>query len=233
MYGEYKLDRRPKIVYKQNTVRKTQIMMEQDLKPRERRHQRTKQAILDAAKEIITQKGIDGLSLRGIARAIDYSPAGLYEYFASKEDIICSVADEGHIRLRNRMAGVNVDQDPVEHLCQLGHAYLSFAEENPDYFILMFTTLPQFDLSERKDVGDMMGTESAFPVLISAVQRGVDLGVFKTREGFGVMEMAFSAWFEIHGLAMLRLTQLSKMPIDFAQLSEVMMRNSARGLTAE
>ena len=207
--------------------------MTQDLKPHQKRHKRTRQAILDAARDILVQKGIEGLSLRAIARAIDYSPAGLYEYFSGKEEIVCAVADEGHIRLRDAMARVDNTLDPAEHLFQLGRAYLRFAEENPDYFMLMFTTLPQHDPSENKELNDMMGEQSSFPILWNAVQRGIDSGTFKEREGFGVQEMVFSSWFHMHGLAMLRLTQLKRMPLDFVQLSETVMRNASRGLTAD
>ncbi|NJN55580.1 MAG: helix-turn-helix transcriptional regulator, partial [Anaerolineae bacterium] len=57
-----------------------------ELTPRERRHLRTKDAILDAARLIIKEQGADALSIRAIAEQIDYSPAGLYEYFGSKEE---------------------------------------------------------------------------------------------------------------------------------------------------
>ncbi len=60
-----------------------------------RRHVRTKQAILDAALEIVIQNGPAALSMRSLAERIDYSPAGLYEYFSSKEEIISAVCDEG------------------------------------------------------------------------------------------------------------------------------------------
>ena len=49
---------------------------------------RTQQAILDAARAIIHEQGPDKLSMRAIADRIDYSPAGLYEYYGSKEEII-------------------------------------------------------------------------------------------------------------------------------------------------
>ncbi|MCB0105373.1 MAG: TetR family transcriptional regulator, partial [Caldilineaceae bacterium] len=50
--------------------------MDETLTPRERRALRTREAILDAARKIISKDGVDGLSMRNIADAIDYSPAG-------------------------------------------------------------------------------------------------------------------------------------------------------------
>lgn len=63
--------------------------MEDTLTPRERRAQRTRDAILEAARGIISKKGVEALSIRSIADAIDYSPAGLYEYFGSGRDHPC------------------------------------------------------------------------------------------------------------------------------------------------
>ena len=61
--------------------------------PRTKRHLRTKQAILDAARQIIAEEGPAALSMRALADRIDYSAAGLYEYFGSKEEIIAAVSD--------------------------------------------------------------------------------------------------------------------------------------------
>ena len=57
--------------------------------PRQRRHEKSQQAILDIAAKLIVEHGHEKLSLREVARQADYSPAGLYEYFKSKADV-CS-----------------------------------------------------------------------------------------------------------------------------------------------
>ncbi len=86
---------------------------------RQRRHVRTKQAILDAALEIVIQDGPAALSMRALAERIDYSPAGLYEYFGSKEEIIAAVCDEGQRMLYEAMDRVNGGLPPVERLHRL------------------------------------------------------------------------------------------------------------------
>ena len=62
--------------------------MMSELKPQERRQQSTRDLILKTALELVKEQGIDKWSLREIARRIDYSPSGLYEYFDSKDDIL-------------------------------------------------------------------------------------------------------------------------------------------------
>ena len=90
--------------------------MTEELSPRERRHQRTQQAILDAALEIIHEKGVDGLSIRAIADKIDYSPAGLYEYYGSKEEIIAALCMQGLERFGRHLASVDRSLPTEEYM---------------------------------------------------------------------------------------------------------------------
>lgn len=201
-----------------------------DSTPRERRHARTHQMILDAAREIIATKGIDGLSMRGLARRIDYSPAGIYEYFAGKDEIIDAVCDEGHKRLYQYLAGVENTLPPTDYLSEVGLAYIRFALENRDHFLLMFTTMPSKP-SGAEELEAQTGAGSAFGILLDAVRQGIEAGTFVIRPGFGLLTMAYAAWAMVHGIAMLRLTTLQSYPIDFEQGDRETLAAFAHGLT--
>lgn len=112
------------------------------MQPRTRRHLRTRQAILDAALDIINQEGPDALPMRSLAECIDYRPAGLYEYFGSKEEIISAVCEEGQHALYEAMSQVNPMLPPSVNLYEIGQAYIRFALAHPDYFLMMFTLTP-------------------------------------------------------------------------------------------
>ena len=115
-------------------------MIMDELTPRQRRHLRTKDAILDAARQIISEDGIASLSMRGLADRIDYSAAGLYEYFGSKDEIITAVCLQGDKRLRQNMGRVDKALPPMNYLIEIGLAYIDFAVTNPDHFMLMFAS---------------------------------------------------------------------------------------------
>ena len=70
--------------------------------PREKRHARTRENILEAAMQIVMQQGVEAVSMREIAERIEYSPSGLYEYFSSKEELFAALVDEGRARLTAR-----------------------------------------------------------------------------------------------------------------------------------
>lgn len=197
--------------------------------PREKRHQRTQDAILQAAREIITEKGPDKLSMRALARRIDYSPAGLYEYFGSKEEIITAVCEQGHQRLYATMAQVDQTLPPREYLVEIGLAYIHFAVTYPDYFLLMFTNTSS-DASEES-MAQLMAETSSFSILLTAVERLVAAGFATVREDHPVLGIAYSAWGLVHGLAMLRVTFLREAQlVNFAVADRETLRAFGLGL---
>lgn len=197
--------------------------------PRERRQARTREAILEAAREIITETGADALSMRAIAQRIDYSPAGLYEYFGGKDEIIEAVCLEGGRELFLRMDTVDKTLPPADYLQAIGHAYIRFAVEQPDYFLLMFTSRSPV---QSEDEAAQSGEDSAFGILLHAIRRGVEAGIFQQRPSFDVLTIAYAAWATVHGLAMLRATHLHGYPMEFAAGEREALANFARGLMA-
>ena len=64
----------------------------------ERERASTARAILDAARELFVAEGYPNVSIRKIAEKIEYSPAAIYSYFPSKDDIFLALAEEGSNR---------------------------------------------------------------------------------------------------------------------------------------
>lgn len=195
------------------------------LTPRERRHQRTKDAILEAAREIIRESGADGLSMREIAKRIDYSPAGLYEYFGGKDEIVTAVCWQGHSRLSARMTAVDSSLPVDEHLIEIGKAYIAFALQNPEQYLLMFTNADLIGSPE-----EIQAEESSFNILLNTIQQGLDNGTFQSKPNYGLLEMAYSAWALVHGISMLRLTHLTHFPHDFDAADENALKTLVEGL---
>lgn len=205
-----------------------------ELSPRERRHQRTQQAIIEAARQIIRESGVDALSIRAIAERIDYSPAGLYEYFGSKEEIIGALCAQNFARFTKHLAQVDKGLPPADYMVELGLAYIDFAVHNPDAFLLMFTTFPLLQGAHHQphhpDVERRAVDDDAFMLLVQGIQRGVDAGLYQIKPGFGVVEMAYASWTQVHGLAMVRITSGAGLPFDFAAVERAALRAFGAGL---
>jgi AcrR family transcriptional regulator len=209
-------------------------MLTEESSPRERRYQRTQQAILAAALSILTEEGVDKLSIRAIADRIDYSPAALYEYYGSKEEIIGALCWEGHRTLKRYMEQVPLNLAPDDYLLEIGTAYIHFALQNPAYFLLIFTsptTRPTFEKGFAGEASaEMMDGNSAFPLLLNGVQRAIDSGVIHLLPGLSVLETAYAFWAVVHGAAMLQTTHLSKSRTDFEHADRLTLAAFIRGM---
>ena len=226
----------PNIIRKTKMDKKTMSELNQSERtPRERRHQRTQQAIIEAARQIIRESGVDALSIRAIAERIDYSPAGLYEYFGSKEEIVAAVCAQAFERFTRRLAQVDTTLPITEYILELGLSYIDFALRNPDSFLLMFTTFPLLQVSQKQPPDDltalMTTDDNAFAILVRGVQRAIDEGIYHPKPGFGVVEVAYALWSLVHGLAMLRVTSGSVMPFDYNIVERETLRKFGAGLT--
>jgi len=60
---------------------------------RERRLERTRSLLLDAAEEVFAEKGFTPASLDDIARAAGYTKGAIYKHFTTKEDLFLAVSD--------------------------------------------------------------------------------------------------------------------------------------------
>src|SRR5205809_4911996 len=75
----------------------------------ERDREAVRRAILDAARELFVSEGYRNVSIRKIAEKIEYSPAAIYGYFPSKDDIFYALAEEGFHLLYTRATAVGLD----------------------------------------------------------------------------------------------------------------------------
>src|SRR6185295_17423267 len=108
----------------------------------ERDREAVRRSILDAARELFVAEGFQNVSIRKIAERIEYSPAAIYGYFPSKDDIFFALAEEGFRLLCDRGAGARTrlaDESPsLEDIRYRFSQLYEFSREHPQYFALMF-----------------------------------------------------------------------------------------------
>jgi AcrR family transcriptional regulator len=109
----------------------------------EREREAVSRAILDAARDLFVAEGYQNVSIRKIADRIEYSPAAIYSYFPSKDDIFFALAEEG---FRLLFAGDPNEQciegddpsDPIDAVRGAFWHFYQFSRKHPEYFALMF-----------------------------------------------------------------------------------------------
>lgn len=82
-------------------------MATQEVKPglRERKKQRTRDAIVAQALALFEERGFDATTIQDIAEAADIAPRTFFGYFASKEDVVFHDFDDAFAEFGQRLDG--------------------------------------------------------------------------------------------------------------------------------
>ncbi len=168
------------------------------LSRRDRRRLNTREEILVAARELLLEVGPEALSLRQVARRADFSPAALYTYFASRDEIVAALFAESFQRLDGYLRRVPPALPADKRVTELGMAYLDFARENPiDLRCVLAATTPE-ELPSSSGVSLGMG---AARLIAETFREGKEQGIFATDGSLSAAEMAYSTWALVHGMA--------------------------------
>lgn len=170
---------------------------------RERERELLRARIIDAARDLLLESGVDAISMRAIAERIEYSPATIYIYFQGKEELIRAVVTTGFERLRSltmaERARVGETAGAAVQYGALGRAYARFAVDNPAYFRIMFELPSTAELQCQMAPVDPEGFEEAVVMVEQAVAAG-------ELEAPDPRRVALLGWATVHGLTTLYLS---------------------------
>lgn len=163
---------------------------------KEREKAELKELILETAKKILLKSGKQGLSIRKIAKEIEYSPATLYIYFKDKDEILHELMEMGFMRMNTYMVHAFGTMDPVERIYEIGKAYVKFGLEQKDWYDLMFNSDEPMKHMEkcREDWDDGM---ALFNILTISCREAIQKhGLHQFNEQI----LALQLWSCVHGL---------------------------------
>lgn len=97
-----------------------------------------RQHILDTALALMSQRGVDGTSMRDLASAAGLNVASLYHYFASKRELLVAVLQErGFIEDVAAAPGASIARDDFDSLAEMLDDILGSMLEVEDFIRLM------------------------------------------------------------------------------------------------
>jgi AcrR family transcriptional regulator len=168
----------------------------------EREREAVGRAILDAARDLFVAEGYHNVSIRKIAERIEYSPAAIYSYFPSKDDIFFALAEEGFHLLCTREAECEENTDLLEGIRRPFWRVYEFSKSHPEHYALMFVdrTVPKISKDWQR-----FGFVREMKLQIGAgIQRAIDAGHFPANTQVdAVFRILMTA---IHGAAVSRLS---------------------------
>jgi AcrR family transcriptional regulator len=177
------------------------------LSRRDRRRLDTREEILVAARELMLEVGPEALSLRQVARRADFSPAALYTYFASRDELVATLFAESFERLDAYLRRVPTDLPLRERVVELGMAYMDFARDNPMDLRCVLIATPQEGLPSSS--GTALGL-SAMRLISEPFREAMQQGLLGTDPMLGPAELAYACWALVHGMVSISGIDLSE-----------------------
>jgi AcrR family transcriptional regulator len=172
------------------------VRAEHGLTHRERRRVQTREEILQAAREVFAESGALDFSLAEIARRLGFTPAALYKYFDSKDDLVKVLAEHAMVNLAEALAAVSPSLPPDERVVEMGMAYLEFARGNPHDIALVA-------LHESLQMTHEGGHAGLEELVMGVFREGAVQGVFTAASDQDIELMVYGAWSLVHGMAVL------------------------------
>lgn len=154
-------------------------------------------AIIDVTRRLITDEGLDAVSLRRVGSELGVTAPALYAYVADKEDLLRAVAEIEFARLVERFAKVTAD-DPVERSRGYSREYILHALENEELFRTMFIFPPDIG-GIPSDGATLPAATETFNLALHATSEAITTGRYRNDLDAG--DIGLTTWAATHGLA--------------------------------
>ena len=166
--------------------------------------EKLRSSILDAARTLFVERGIEAVSMREIAKKINYSATTLYHHFADKEALLQAVCDEDFLALASGMREVMQIPDLIKRIQTFCKGYAMFALQHPNHYRLMFMTPRAPCNLETTKIQQGNTEQDAYAQLKLIMQEAFDAGLFKP-ELTDFELIAQTLWASTHGVCSLEI----------------------------
>lgn len=192
----------------------------------------TRDRILDAARELFAERGVEAVTMREIARRIDYTATAIYHHFADKNALLHELCAVDFKALAHEMVKIGHIEDPIERLRRVGLAYVDFALTHPSHYRFMFLT-PKPEIPQPEHIGNP--EEDSYAFLRMTIADAITRGRFRP-EFTDVDQLAQMMWAAVHGIVSIRMVKSDTKWIEFAdtrETAELMIDAMIRGTAVD
>ena len=193
-------------------------------------HGNLREALIQAAQDLIRAKGPAGFTIAEAARLAGVSPAAPYRHFRDAESLLAEIATRGFDMLHDRLTAAAAIANPVRAAESTGRAYLAFARDEPALYAAMFEAR-----INREPFPDLQAAgDRAFGVLRTLAER--ISAAARAQPPPPALMIALHIWSTAHGIAALfGRADLSRRPLPMSveDLLEAALLVYLRGIGAD
>ncbi|NUO99061.1 MAG: TetR/AcrR family transcriptional regulator [Nonomuraea sp.] len=159
-----------------------------------------REAVLDAAKQLLVAEGPAALTVRRISAEVGCSTKVIYTLFGGKDGLSEALWLEGFARLERRLLAVPAAEDPLAVLHSGLEAYRAYALDEPGYYRVMFqNAIHGFKPGDEA----VTAGRRTFDILVDAVAACLESGRLRGAEAGQIADVL---WMAIHGAVSLEIS---------------------------
>ncbi|MFI5614528.1 TetR/AcrR family transcriptional regulator [Amycolatopsis sp. NPDC051903] len=162
---------------------------------------------LDAALAVLTDRGVGGLTVRGVAEAAGASTITVYTRFGGRTGLLDALYERAFDLLREQLLDVPPESDDgVADLLEVALAYRRFALESPARYAMMFErSVHDYDPDPALRTAVLRTT---FAMFVGKIRR------ISSDPAADARRYGYLLWTSMHGLVSVELTIRSQTPLD-------------------
>jgi len=163
-------------------------------------HGNLRNALIVAAADLIAERGSSDFSMIDASRRAGVSSAAPYRHFKDKDALLQAVCQVSFMALSEATdaAAAKCNAGTVEHIIALGHAYIKFVMDHPEFYDLMWGEHG----IRAMETDSVELNSSGFYTLVDSVQA---MCKKKGIESCDAIPLASKLWALVHGLSSLAL----------------------------
>lgn len=155
--------------------------------------------ILGCACDLYLEQGLEGFSMRKLAKEVGVTAPALYRHYQNREDVLTDVVREAFREFLSRFSRALEGRTAQERFLLTGEAYLDFALQHPRWYQLLFITPEHVGMEALPDDIEAMGC-AVHQFWIDRVRECMEEAILEPDDP---VEASMTMWAHLHGLVSL------------------------------
>ena len=181
--------------------------------------------ILGCACELYLEHGLDGFSMRKLAKEVGVTAPALYRHYEGREAVLADVLREAHRTFSRYLYAALGAPSPLERFHAAGEQYLSFVIDHPRWYGIMHTAPDHLGMERvPEDIEALQAATHQF--WLDRVRECMEAGILRKGDP---AETSITLWAHAHG--MVQLYHQGLLPVGEDEFRELVRASGARLMT--